>query len=149
MRKRLKAAWNFWTEYWGELIPIVISCKSTSNAASDTKPTVIFDKSTSKYMVSYDGLTIETTITDKASMVEEWIKFVSSTYTGNPRVVGLDTEWTRGQNKKMKVAILQLCIDGQVPNHSIVPHEQYSPVPKELFDGLRLRICWGCGDERY
>ncbi|XP_029130621.1 Werner Syndrome-like exonuclease isoform X2 [Cajanus cajan] len=78
----------------------------------DTKLDMMPDKSSSMFMVSCDGIMIETTITHEASIVEEWIKFVSSTYTGNPKVVGLDTEWTRAQNK-MKVAILQLCVENK------------------------------------
>ncbi|RDX74637.1 Werner Syndrome-like exonuclease, partial [Mucuna pruriens] len=82
-------------------------------AKSNNEPTVIFNPSTFKYMVSYDGLTIETTVTYKANVIEEWINFVSSTYTENPKVVGLDTEWTRVEYKKMKVAILQLCVENK------------------------------------
>lgn len=82
-------------------------------ASSDTNPTVVFDSSNSKYLVKFDGLTIETTVTDKAMIADEWIQLVSSTYAGNQMVVGLDTEWMimRDQNKKMKVAILQLCVE--------------------------------------
>ncbi|TKY73575.1 Werner Syndrome exonuclease [Spatholobus suberectus] len=82
-------------------------------AASNNNPIVIFDPSTSKYMLCYDGLTIETIITYKASTVEEWIQLVSSSYAGKQRVVGLDTEWMPAQNPKTKVAILQLCIENK------------------------------------
>lgn len=81
-------------------------------AASDTNvnPTVTFNSSTSIYSVFCDGLTIETTVTHKAKIVEEWVQLVTSTYGGN-QVVGLDTEWMSDKNKKMKVAVLQLCVE--------------------------------------
>lgn len=46
--------------------------------ASNNNPTVFFNPTTSKYLVFYDGLTIETIITYKGSIVEEWIQVVSS-----------------------------------------------------------------------
>ncbi|XP_027339535.1 Werner Syndrome-like exonuclease [Abrus precatorius] len=79
--------------------------------ASDSNATVIFDTSNSKYLVLFDRLAIETTVTDKASIAEEWVQQVLSTYVGKQMVIGLDTEWMRDQNKKMKVAILQLCVE--------------------------------------
>ncbi|KAL9328049.1 hypothetical protein ACSQ67_003052 [Phaseolus vulgaris] len=73
----------------------------------------ILDPSTSRHKICCDGLTIETIVTNEANIVEEWI---SSTYDGKQRVVGLDTEWmhvVKASTKKatMKVAILQLCIE--------------------------------------
>ena len=82
-----------------------------ASVANDTNSTVIFDSTSSKYLVLTDGLTIETTVTDKANIVEEWIHLVLSRYAKNHgMVVGLDTEWMRDQNNKTKVAILQLCV---------------------------------------
>ncbi|KAK7350664.1 hypothetical protein VNO77_09522 [Canavalia gladiata] len=70
-----------------------------------------FNSSTCKYSVLFDGLTIETTVTNEAHIVEEWIRLISSIHDGKRTVVGLDTEWMRDQNNKMKVAILQLCVE--------------------------------------
>ncbi|KAG4968101.1 hypothetical protein AAZX31_12G134700 [Glycine max] len=81
-------------------------------AAGNNNP-IVFDPSTSMYLVSCDGLTIETTITDKSGIVDKWIQVVSSTYAGKQRIVGLDTEWTTAKKPKMKVAILQLCIENK------------------------------------
>ncbi|KAH1255029.1 Werner syndrome ATP-dependent helicase [Glycine max] len=75
--------------------------------ASNNNPTVFFNPTTSKYLVFYDGLTIETIITYKGSIVEEWIQ------AGKQRVVGLDTEWIPVEKTKKKVAILQLCIENK------------------------------------
>ncbi|RZC17267.1 hypothetical protein D0Y65_010199 [Glycine soja] len=69
--------------------------------ASNNNPTVFFNPTTSKYLVFYDGLTIETIITYKGSIA------------GKQRVVGLDTEWIPVEKTKKKVAILQLCIENK------------------------------------
>jgi len=76
------------------------------------------DQSTSTETICCDGLTIETIVTNQASVVEQWI---SSRYAEKEKVVGLDTEWMQiekaSEKKKktkktmMKVAILQLCIE--------------------------------------
>ncbi|CAJ1931951.1 unnamed protein product [Sphenostylis stenocarpa] len=70
----------------------------------------MLDLSTSSYTVFYDELSIETTVTNESNTVEQWI---SSTNVKKQRVVGLDTEWMRVEKGKMKVAILQLCIENK------------------------------------
>ncbi|KAF8018312.1 hypothetical protein BT93_H3261 [Corymbia citriodora subsp. variegata] len=72
-----------------------------------------FDPATSKYKVTYDGRTIETTVTDKATVVEQWIRETLSLHTESPTIVGLDIEWRPHVIRSMsnKTATLQLCID--------------------------------------
>ncbi|XLR12849.1 Werner Syndrome-like exonuclease [Arachis ipaensis] len=72
------------------------------------KMVMMEDNSSSKYVVVFDGLSIETIITHKANIVEEWIQQISSK---EDMIIGLDTEWTKDKNKKTKVAILQLCVE--------------------------------------
>ncbi|KAL2468688.1 Polynucleotidyl transferase [Forsythia ovata] len=82
----------------------------TSTATSS----IIFNPSLSKYYVSFDGKTIETTLTDKAAITSEWIEEIYSIYNGNSTViVGLDVEWRPHPVRSMsnKSATLQLCID--------------------------------------
>lgn len=69
--------------------------------------------STCKYNVNFQGNVIETTVTDKASDVDEWLQNVESTYHGKTSVVGLDCEWRPHIIRSMsnKTATLQLCID--------------------------------------
>ncbi|XP_054804757.1 3'-5' exonuclease-like [Prosopis cineraria] len=79
---------------------------------SDSKPAVIYNASTSKYYVISQGSTIETTLTHKASVADEWLRQVYSKYGGRPTVVGLDTEWMPHETtSKMKAAVLQLCVE--------------------------------------
>ncbi|XP_061366079.1 3'-5' exonuclease-like [Gastrolobium bilobum] len=78
-------------------------------AANDTNSTVMFDSPTSKYLVLFDGIKIETTVTGKAKITDEWIQLILSTHAGNQLVIGMDTEWMR--SNKMKTAILQLCVE--------------------------------------
>ncbi|XP_028765124.1 Werner Syndrome-like exonuclease [Neltuma alba] len=74
--------------------------------------TVIYNPSTSKYYVISQGSTIETTLTHKASVADEWLRQVYSKYGGRHTVVGLDTEWMlREVSLTMKAAILQLCVE--------------------------------------
>ncbi|KAF3438671.1 hypothetical protein FNV43_RR21435 [Rhamnella rubrinervis] len=57
--------------------------------------------------------TIETTVTDKASITDQWVTQILARHEGRPTVVGLDIEWRPHQNSWMsnKSATLQLCID--------------------------------------
>lgn len=73
---------------------------------------VTYNPSTSKYTVTFEGSSIETTLTDKASVAEAWLLDVYSKYGGTHSVVGLDTEWMPDDvPSKMKAAILQLCVE--------------------------------------
>ncbi|KAJ7945796.1 Werner Syndrome-like exonuclease [Quillaja saponaria] len=78
-----------------------------------TNTTITFNPETSKYSVSFDGKIIETTVTDKGSIADEWIQGILSKYACNTTVVGLDIEWRPHLIKSMsnKSATLQLCID--------------------------------------
>ncbi|KAI3497954.1 hypothetical protein L2E82_13966 [Cichorium intybus] len=76
--------------------------------------TITFDSASSKYHVNYDGKTIETTVTNKAAIIEKWVVDILSFYRRNPMVVvGLDVEWRPHHNPSMsnRSATLQLCID--------------------------------------
>ncbi|KAH7528339.1 3'-5' exonuclease [Ziziphus jujuba] len=75
--------------------------------------TITFNPTTSKYTVYFAGKTIETTVTDKASIIDQWVNQILTIHAGNPTVVGLDIEWRPHYNSWMsnKSATLQLCID--------------------------------------
>ncbi|KAK4264439.1 hypothetical protein QN277_025618 [Acacia crassicarpa] len=80
--------------------------------ADAAKPAVIYNASTSKYYVMSQGSAIETTITHKATVADEWLHQLYSKYSGRHTVVGLDTEWMlRIFSPTMKAAILQLCVE--------------------------------------
>ncbi|XP_030459725.1 3'-5' exonuclease-like [Syzygium oleosum] len=78
-----------------------------------TRTHTAFDPANSRYNVTYDGRTIETTVTDEATVVNQWIQETLSLHTGSPTVVGLDIEWRPNVIRSMsnKTATLQLCID--------------------------------------
>ncbi|KAL3515927.1 hypothetical protein ACH5RR_022829 [Cinchona calisaya] len=67
----------------------------------------------SKYFVYFDGKTIETTVTNKAEIVNQWVQLILLKCAGKPTVVGLDNEWRPHPVPYMsnKSATLQLCID--------------------------------------
>ncbi|XP_042497643.1 Werner Syndrome-like exonuclease, partial [Macadamia integrifolia] len=64
--------------------------------------------------VRFGGNSIETTVTDKASVVKDWVSNISSWYNGD-RIVGLDCEWKANKSKEMnnKPATLQLCVNNK------------------------------------
>ncbi|KAK7302167.1 hypothetical protein RJT34_13048 [Clitoria ternatea] len=106
---------------------------------------IFFDSSVEKYMVLLDGQRIETTVTNKGEAAEEWVQLVSSTHQGTQMVVGLDTEWTRDDKnkKKMKVAILQLCVEDkclifQLAHMDYVPHSLRSFLIDSKFVGVGI-----------
>ncbi|MED6185601.1 hypothetical protein PIB30_058739 [Stylosanthes scabra] len=71
--------------------------------------TVPFNPTTSKYTISYDGKSIETTVTDKATIVDQWVQGINLQYPPNSSViVGLGIEESP---TKSKSATLHLCID--------------------------------------
>ncbi|OWM62895.1 Werner Syndrome-like exonuclease [Punica granatum] len=78
-----------------------------------SRRTVTFNPATSKYSVLFAGKTIETVVTDKASVIDSWVMEIQSIYAGKPMVVGLDVEWRPHIIRSMsnKSATLQLCID--------------------------------------
>ncbi|XP_049403498.1 uncharacterized protein LOC125867113 [Solanum stenotomum] len=67
----------------------------------------------SKYYIKFGGQTIETTVTNKAAVANEWANAMLSKYSGRQTVVGLDNEWkpTFSPYTSNKSATLQLCID--------------------------------------
>ncbi|KAH7528338.1 hypothetical protein FEM48_Zijuj05G0062100 [Ziziphus jujuba var. spinosa] len=67
----------------------------------------------SKRYVHFAGKIIETTVTDKASIIDQWVNQILNISAANPTVVGLDIEWKPHPNSLMsnKSATLPLCID--------------------------------------
>ncbi|QHO57393.1 hypothetical protein HN51_011985 [Arachis hypogaea] len=70
----------------------------------------------SKYTINFGGKAIETTVTNKAIIVDQWIEEINVLYAGKSTVVvvGLDVEWRPNYSRYMdnnKSATLQLCID--------------------------------------
>lgn len=74
-----------------------------------------YNPSTQKYQVNFAQKTIETTATDKGSVIDAWVHDImaSSSNSPTPKVVGLDIEWRPHpiQSMSNKTATLQLCID--------------------------------------
>ncbi|XP_009592626.1 3'-5' exonuclease-like [Nicotiana tomentosiformis] len=68
---------------------------------------------TLKYRIKFGGRTIETTVTNKAAIANEWATEMLSKYAGKDTVVGLDNEWRPNFSpyRGNKTATLQLCID--------------------------------------
>lgn len=117
-------------------------------SSDDTNASVMFDSSTSKYLVLYDGLTIETTVTNKARVVDQWVQQVSSTHVaGSQMVVGLGTEWMfLDEKKKMKIAILQLsvedkCLIFQLHHMDVIPEalKSFMTHPEIKFVGVGVK----------
>lgn len=111
-----------------------------------TKPAVIYNTSTSKYYVFSHGSTIETTVTNKADVADEWLH---SVHTKNG-VVGLDTEWMLPEfSPTMKVAILQLCVENKclifqlchMKDDEEVPHSlrKFLMGPNLTFVGVQIK----------
>ncbi|KAL1363814.1 hypothetical protein HN51_011987 [Arachis hypogaea] len=93
-----------------------------SSSSSSTIPklgisgasTILFNPDTSKYTINFDGKAIETTVTDKANIVDQWVQEIDILYAGKSSVVvGLDVEWRPHAISYLsnKSATLQLCID--------------------------------------
>ncbi|KAE8077741.1 hypothetical protein FH972_016272 [Carpinus fangiana] len=82
------------------------------NRNPTTTNTKTSNPTTSKCRVKFDGKPIETTVTDKASTIDEWVHEILSMYDGKPMVVGLDIEWKPNSSREddNKAATLQLCI---------------------------------------
>ncbi|KAL8227673.1 hypothetical protein R6Q57_015257 [Mikania cordata] len=76
--------------------------------------TITSDSASSKYHIHYDNKTIETTVTTKATVTEQWINEILLAHAHDSMVVvGLDVEWRPHPMRFMsnKSATLQLCID--------------------------------------
>ncbi|KAK1425535.1 hypothetical protein QVD17_20888 [Tagetes erecta] len=76
--------------------------------------TITYDSTSSKYHVYYDNKTIETTVTDKATITNQWVYETLMAHANDLTVVvGLDVEWRPHIIRSMsnKSATLQLCID--------------------------------------
>ncbi|XP_076900401.1 3'-5' exonuclease-like [Bidens hawaiensis] len=83
-------------------------------ASPSTIQAVTIDATFSKFHVNYNGKTIETIVTIKASVTEKWVKDIMLIHSNGPMVVvGLDVEWYSPTTSFMtnKAATLQLCID--------------------------------------
>ncbi|CAN1822959.1 3'-5' exonuclease [Linum perenne] len=78
---------------------------------------------------------IQTTVTDQATVVDNWVQSFQSGESGENRVVGLDCEWKpfygRGRNR---TALLQLCVGTKC---LIIQLCYLRPIPQSLFDFLR------------
>ncbi|GAB2277430.1 hypothetical protein Dimus_012136 [Dionaea muscipula] len=72
-----------------------------------------FDHSTQKLRVSFSAKSIDTTVTDNAAVVDQWVREVQSMYgSAANTVVGLDIEWSNHDLlMSNKTATLQLCVD--------------------------------------
>ncbi|GAB2281064.1 hypothetical protein Dimus_015674 [Dionaea muscipula] len=65
------------------------------------------------YRVYFDGKAIETTVTNKAEVVDRWVREIQSMHGARETIVGLDLEWKPSNVVGIinKIATLQLCID--------------------------------------
>lgn len=86
-----------------------------------------------KYNVNFQGNIIETTVTNKASDIDEWLHNIQLSYHGKTSVVGLDCEWRPHIIRSMsnKTATLQICID---TNCLIVQMFYLDYIPQSLKD---------------
>ncbi|PHT50897.1 hypothetical protein CQW23_10644 [Capsicum baccatum] len=97
---------------------------------------ITYNPTTSKYSVTFGGKAIETTVSDKGSVIDEWVRQILSLHGNTPMVVvGLDIEWRPHEIKWMsnKSATLQLCIDEKC---LIVQLFYLDEIPKSLKDFL-------------
>ncbi|XVF72771.1 hypothetical protein PTKIN_Ptkin12aG0147500 [Pterospermum kingtungense] len=69
----------------------------------------------STHMVPFCGKALETTVTDKASVVENWVLSVRSKFMFNGKkvIAGLNCKWKSHPTSSMssRIATLQLCVD--------------------------------------
>ncbi|KAK4378830.1 hypothetical protein RND71_000692 [Anisodus tanguticus] len=102
---------------------------------------------TSKYQIIFGGQTIETTVTDKAAIANEWASKMLSKYAGKQTVVGLDIEWRPNYvaYTNNKSATLQLCIDNtclivQLFYLDEIPKtlEKFLATPRFIFVGVEV-----------
>ncbi|XP_052114234.1 3'-5' exonuclease-like [Arachis duranensis] len=72
---------------------------------------VSFCTDTSKYTVNFDWKQIETTVTDNATVVDQWVQGINDLYPANESViVGLNVERSARKNRS---ATLHLCVDSK------------------------------------
>ncbi|KAF6170893.1 hypothetical protein GIB67_014710 [Kingdonia uniflora] len=85
---------------------------------------------TSKYNVHFSGKTIETTVTIRASSIDDWVREVRSINSGQRIIAGLDCEWRCIDKWELgnKVAMCQ----HQMPHDPNVLHRFHSPVPQKF-----------------
>ncbi|KAL4326593.1 hypothetical protein AHAS_Ahas13G0015600 [Arachis hypogaea] len=81
---------------------------------------VSFSPDTAKYTVNFDYNQIETTVvTDKARIVDQWVKDINDLYPANESViVGLNVERC---GRKNRTVTLHLCVDSKI-------HDEYGGV---------------------
>nr|GEW15123.1 Werner syndrome-like exonuclease [Tanacetum cinerariifolium] len=61
---------------------------------------VTYVSSAFKYLVKYDGKTIETTVTNQGAVAEEWVSEILVVHSDNKNpVVGLDIKWDDSPNE--------------------------------------------------
>ncbi|XP_057730877.1 uncharacterized protein LOC130946223 [Arachis stenosperma] len=84
--------------------PSIKSYRGISGAS-----TIEHNPDTSKYTIRFGGTAIETTVTDKSTVVDQWVEDMNALYATNSSiVVGIDIERCAIRNKS---ATLNLCID--------------------------------------
>ena len=90
---------------------------SVSNHMASRMPnsSVNYDPITQKYQINFAQKTIETTVTEKASIIDAWVHDIMSSSSNGPtpNVVGLDIEWRPHPIRSMSntTATLQLCLN--------------------------------------
>lgn len=75
---------------------------------------ISYNSPTSKYLVRYGDISIETIVTDKEDIARRWVQEITDNFVGNPRVVvGLDIKRrpTFLRYLSNKSATLTLCIN--------------------------------------
>ncbi|QHO57394.1 hypothetical protein HN51_011986 [Arachis hypogaea] len=84
--------------------PSIKSYRGISGASS-----IELNPNTSKYTITLRGAEIETTVTDKSTVVDQWVQDMNALYATNSSiVVGVDVERCAIRNKS---ATLNLCIN--------------------------------------
>lgn len=68
-----------------------------------------------KYEVEFNSKSIETLVTNKASVIEQWVRDIYTLLNGNGAVVGLCIQCKPNAHNKpsSKAATLQICMDNK------------------------------------
>ncbi|KAI9108926.1 hypothetical protein K1719_020231 [Acacia pycnantha] len=98
--------------------------------------TITHNHNTSKFTVTYRGKSIETTVTDKAFVAEQWVQEILNKYVKSAKVlVGLDVEWRPIfiRYTSNKSATLQLCINDKCLILQLFYMDQFPKSLKSFF----------------
>lgn len=87
------------------------------------------------HSVEFEGKVIETTVTDKGSVADEWVESMNELLKQHPRVIGMDCKFIQHPILRMsnKTALLQLCFR---TNCLILQLLHVDSIPQSVLDFL-------------